>query len=143
MSIRYCPDLGFIDTDFWPHDLPAFAVEVTADRHAELLEELAQGRVLQQGDDGQPFTVDPPPPAEADLADAARRRRDFEIADTRWLIDRHRDEVSMGVTTTLTVEDYQLVLQHVQALRDLPEQDNFPLEIDWPALPEELLPAAA
>ncbi|GLK49610.1 hypothetical protein GCM10017620_25830 [Brevundimonas intermedia] len=78
-------------------------------------------------------------PDVEDLAAAARSRRTYEINQIRWLIDRHRDEVALGRTTTLTGEDYLLVLQHVQDLRDVPEQDGFPSLIEWPLLPPELL----
>lgn len=86
-----------------------------------------------------PLPAEPDPEPEADLAAAARLERDRRIQTVRWLIDRHRDEVALGRTTTLTNEDYRLVLQHVQDLRDLPEQEGFPGTIDWPVLPEELL----
>lgn len=90
-----------------------------------------------------------PPPVEsdrnpeADPAAAARLERDRRIQAVRWLIDRHRDEIALGRITTLTAEDYLLVLQHIQALRDVPEQDGFPQTIDWPVLAPELLATGA
>lgn len=84
-----------------------------------------------------------PGPDVAQLATDARAQRNLRIGKARWLIDRHRDEVAMGLTTTLTPEDYQLVLQHVQNLRDVPEQAEFPMAIAWPALPAEILASGA
>jgi hypothetical protein len=51
--------------------------------------------------------------------------------------------VPLNLTTTLTHEDYLLVLQHAQDLRDVPEQESFPTVIDWPVLPPELLATGA
>lgn len=89
----------------------------------------------------EPLEEEPAP--SPDLATTARMERDRRINSVRWLIDRHRDEQALGRTTTLTAEDYQLVLQHVQDLRDVPEQDTFPDAIDWPILPPELLTTGA
>ena len=77
-------------------------------------------------------------PDEALLAHAVRTDRTRRIARVRWLIDRHRDEVALGVTTTLTAEDYRGVLQHIQDLRDVPDQAGFPHTISWPELDESL-----
>lgn len=111
--------------------------------------DVAAGECARFTEDGwivEPVPEEPEPepeparePTEAELAAAVRAQRDAQIAALRWLIDRHRDEVALGRSTTLTVEDYLLVLQHVQDLRDVPEQDSFPSAVDWPRLPPELL----
>lgn len=140
MSIVFCPtERLFIDSDLWPHDLPEIPVPVSTEDHARILHELSTGRVLSADEAGQPVTLDPPLPSGEVLATEARRRRDVEIAAVRWLIERHRDEQALQIATTLTNEDYRLVQEHVQALRDVPEQDGFPHAIDWPVLAPELL----
>lgn len=139
MSIFFCPtERIFIDPDLWPHDLPDDIIPISSVRHARILEELSGGRVLETDHQGHPVTVEAPPPSPEALATLARRRRDAEIAEVRWLVERHRDELALQIATTLTPEDYRLVQEHVQALRDVPEQDGFPLQIDWPVLPEEI-----
>lgn len=82
--------------------------------------------------DGAPDLPDQPD--QPDLAAAVRLERNRRIAVTRWLIDRHRDELALGLTTTLTAEDHLLVLRYVQDLRDVPEQEGFPAEVAWPEL---------
>lgn len=131
--------LAFYDLNSWPHDLPDDIIPLSADDHARLLEELSTGRILAADEAGLPVTLAPPPPSVEALATEARRRRDAEIAQVRWLIERHRDEQALQIATTLTPEDYRLVQEHVQALRDVPEQDGFPHAIDWPVLAPELL----
>lgn len=140
MSIVFCPQaLTFFDLDLWPHDLPEFPVPVSSEDHARILEELSTGRILAADEAGQPITVEAPPPSAEALANQARRRRDAEIAQVRWLIERHRDEQALQISTTLTPEDYRLVQEHVQVLRDVPEQDGFPHAIEWPILDPALL----
>lgn len=80
-----------------------------------------------------------PEPTEAEMALKVRRERTSRIASVRYLVDRHRDELALQRSTTLTQEDYVLVLQHIQDLRDVPEQDGFPAVVEWPSLPPELL----
>lgn len=140
MSIVFCPtERLFIDPDLWPHDLPEIPVPVSSEDHARILDELSTGRILATDEAGLPITVEAPPPSVEALANLARRRRDAEIAQVRWLIERHRDEQALQISTTLTPEDYRLVQEHVQALRDVPEQDSFPHAIDWPVLDPALL----
>lgn len=140
MSIVFCPtERIFIDPDLWPHDLPDDIVPLSAEDHARILDELSTGRVLAVDAEGAPVTTDPLPPSIDELATRARLRRDQAINDIQWLIERHRGEIALQRAPTLTNEDYLLVLQHIQDLRDLPEQEGFPISIDWPVLPEELL----
>lgn len=126
---------AFYDLEIWPHDLPDDAVAITADDHAALLAAGSAGMVITADEQGAPVASEPPPPSEDTLSTQARRRRDAAIGDVRWLIDRHRDELALGLTPTLLHEDYLLVLEHVQALRDISSQSGFPAAIQWPAPP--------
>jgi hypothetical protein len=75
-----------------------------------------------------------------DLASAARTMRDGLMADDRWLIERHRDQIDLGASCSMTAEQYQALLNYLQALRDVPQQSGFPDLIEWPSRPD--LPAA-
>lgn len=143
MTIFFSPTTGaFYDDDIWEATLPEDSAEVAPERHAELIEATTKGQIIQAGPDGAPVAVGAPaPPAEA-IAIVVRRRRDAEIARLRWFVERHRDEITLGVTTTLTPEDFTLVLQHIQLLRDLPDQAGFPADVEWPTLAPELFAAA-
>lgn len=130
---------AFYDTASWPHDLPVDAVEVSPEEHAEQLAAEASGSRRIADEAGRPIAAVPLPLTTDELAALARRRRDQEIAEVQWLIERHRGELALQRSTTLMPDDYLLVLQHVQDLRDVPEQDGFPMSIDWPQLPPELI----
>lgn len=134
---------AFYDPAVWSHDLPADCVQITPDHHTRLLGELSEGLVLSVDAAGRPVTIEPSGPGAEQLALMARQRRDTEIASVQWLIERHRSELSLQLNTTLTDEDYLLVHRYVQDLRDVPEQDSFPHDIEWPSLPVELLATGA
>jgi len=75
-------------------------------------------------------------PADPDPGGIARAWRDAEIARVTWLRDRHRDEIEMGVETTLTAEQYADLLAYIKALRDWPASIEFPAEDSRPLVPD-------
>lgn len=66
------------------------------------------------------------------LAGAARAERDRLIESVRWRIERHNDELALGNEPT---EPLEPLLQHVRALRDVPQQAGFPENVEWPVEP--------
>lgn len=130
--------LAFYDLNTWPHDLPDFPALLSAEDHTRILAELSTGRVLAADESGRPITLDPPTLSAQAMAAEARRRRDTEIAAVRWLLDRDADEAALELPRTLTPAQIVTIRQHVQALRDVPEQPGFPADIHWPVLPSEL-----
>ena len=103
-----------------------------------------EGEQVVRREDGWEIEPIPTPPAPEPLptidpARAARDERDLRIASVRPLVDRHRDQVDLDLPTTLTPAEYLAVLQHIQALRDVPQQPGFPADIEWPALPAGIL----
>ena len=67
-----------------------------------------------------------------------RAWRDAQIASVEWMRDRHRDQAEIGAATTLTAEQYQELLRHMQALRDWPQSSVFPSQAERPQPPEWL-----
>ena len=62
----------------------------------------------------------------------ARNQRDQLLNDSQWLVLRHIEQVGANVETSLTSMQYAALLKYRQALRDIPEQTEFPINIDWP-----------
>lgn len=68
-------------------------------------------------------------------ADSERQWRDAELAALIWLRDRHRDQLEIGVPTTLTAEQFTELLVFMQALRDWPQSQAFPDAEQRPVAP--------
>lgn len=83
-------------------------------------------QILAMIDDGEPCTDYVEQQMPEDLEQIERSWRDAEIEQVKWLRERHRDEQDLGVTTTLTAEQFVDVLGYVQALRDWPQSHLFP-----------------
>ena len=73
-----------------------------------------------------------PVPTTEQLADTARAERDRLIESVRWRIERHSDELALGIVPT---EPLEPLLQYTQALRDVPQQAGFPESVEWPQCP--------
>lgn len=63
-----------------------------------------------------------------------RAYRDDLIQSFEWRIRRHQDQVLLGENPT---EPLMPLLMYIQALRDVPQQEGFPYNIQWPEVPEE------
>ena len=70
-------------------------------------------------------------------ADEIRAERDRRINAIRWRIERYQTQEAAGLETNDTEDYYRALLLYVQALRDIPEQADFPDEVKWPEEPTE------
>lgn len=67
---------------------------------------------------------------------ALRAERDRLFEETRWLVERHTEELVLGRATTLSASEYADLLAYRQDLRDLPESTDDPSEVLWPEKPD-------
>lgn len=77
-----------------------------------------------------------------DPATTARSWRNQQLAASQWLVDRDRDEQAAGTPMTLSIDQYDELLDYRQDLRDWPLNSNFPKEFSKPAAPVWLKPTA-
>ncbi|WP_449105571.1 phage tail assembly chaperone [Pseudomonas mohnii] len=70
-----------------------------------------------------------------ELAALERVWRDGQLAGNQWLTARHRDELDLGDTPTLTAAQFSELLTYRKALRDWPQGDLFPLAERRPVAP--------
>ena len=120
---------GFYVREIHGDNIPADAVEITTEQHAALLQGQSGGKAIAADENGYPILQDPPQPTTDQMADTARAKRDRLIESVRWRIERHSDELALGSEPT---EPLEPLLQYTQALRDVPQQSGFPVDIDWP-----------
>lgn len=76
---------------------------------------------------------DSPTPEPAEMVE--RAWRDTELASIVWLRDRHRDQLELGVETTLTADQFEELLTYMQTLRDWPQSEAFPDTSQRPVAP--------
>lgn len=69
------------------------------------------------------------PTEEEILATQIRAERDSKIQEIRWRLERARDEQDLGLPLTEPIEP---ILLYIQELRDVPEQEGFPWDVEWP-----------
>ncbi|MGY2171079.1 phage tail assembly chaperone [Pseudomonas gingeri] len=62
--------------------------------------------------------------------------RDMELFKWIAVRDRHRDQLELGVTTTLTAQQYSESLAYIQKLRDWPQSGDFPAKDKRPVFPQ-------
>ena len=74
-----------------------------------------------------------PVPTAEQLAAQIRAERDAKIEVVRWRIERAKDEALLELPLT---EPLEPLLVYVQALRDVPLQEGFPENVQWPVEPE-------
>ncbi|QXI31405.1 hypothetical protein HU752_007435 [Pseudomonas vanderleydeniana] len=64
--------------------------------------------------------------------------RDLELFKWIAIRDRHRDQLELGVVTTLTPMRYTDVLAYIQELREWPQSADFPIKEKRPVIPASL-----
>ncbi|WP_215807251.1 phage tail assembly chaperone [Aeromonas jandaei] len=67
----------------------------------------------------------------------ARFQRSALISNTDWLVNRHRDELDIGSSTTITASQYSELQEYRRSLRDWPEAKGWP-NLDMPTPPNWL-----
>jgi hypothetical protein len=82
--------------------------------------------------DGVSFAA---PAATTPSAQDVREQRDALVADTDWLVQRHRDQLDESDETTLTAAQYTSLQAYRTSLRNVPAQSGFPASVAWPTYP--------
>lgn len=116
-------------------NIPKDVIEVSGDEMSRLLDGRSAGKLIALRSPGQLMLVDPPPPTVEQLAAWERAWRDGELLALMWIRDRHRDQLEIGVDTTLAPEQFVELLTYMQALRDWPQSEQFPVIEHRPVAP--------
>lgn len=65
---------------------------------------------------------------------AVRAKRDYLINEVQWRVDRYLEQKAAGETTVDSEAKFKKISAYIKALRDIPTQKGFPLEVTWPTL---------
>jgi hypothetical protein len=65
----------------------------------------------------------------------ARLIRDRMISMIEWRKERHRDELELSLSTTLSNQQYLDLLAYIQNLRECLDGLSDPSELEWPSKP--------
>lgn len=115
---------GFYTPEVHGENMPDDAVEISDEYHSELIQGQSQGKIIDWSGDF-PTLVEPMPPTEDELAICVRSERDRLLVASDW--------TQLSDVPAATREKW---IAYRQALRDISEQDGFPLNIDWPVTPQ-------
>lgn len=127
---------GAYSLDMHGADIPDDAIKIPKSDWTSLLAELGRSAKKIAADvNGLPILIDPPPPTRDELEASERVWRDVRLAETDAVVTRHRDELEEEAKTTLTAEQYTELQSYRRALRNWPEDGDFPLSEYRPPAP--------
>jgi len=109
-------------------------VVLSEDTYHALLEGQSRGKRIVVRD-GAPTLADPPPPTIEQIAARLRAQRDALLAPITDALQRHVLQTTYAQPTTLTDAEASALAAYAQALRDVPQQPNFPHTVVWPDAP--------
>lgn len=114
---------GFYCEEIHGTNIPSDCVQITKERHANLLEEQSQGKQIAPDENGYPIAIVPP---VAPLNwEQIRSKRDALLKDSDWA-------AFPDATPKPSKEAW---LTYRQTLRDLPQSFKTPEEVVWPEKP--------
>lgn len=128
----FCPEtLGLYPNALYGDAVGRACIELSESEYRVLA-----GHALALDSNGHPVLASDVPLTLEQLEANERAWRDSELRRTEWLVARHRDEIDIGLRTTLTSEQFCELLAWRQLLRDWPAADEFPSVDIRPPKPE-------
>lgn len=116
---------GFYEKAVHGDKIPADALEISNDLYSSVIGNLDPGKIIAADDEGKPCLIEKPAPIR-NIVLQDREWRDNQLVSVTWLRDRHRDQIDLGISTTLSATEYSELLAYIQSLRDWPQSPDFP-----------------
>lgn len=127
MKIYYSAKInGFVDDIAFAGKIPEDAVEISIEERNELIRKVTPLTYLTSDDNGYPIIKDREDKEEIQ-SKGVRTKRDYLLNESDWVSFRSME------TGQPIPEEW---LEYRQALRDVPQQEGFPKDIQWPVKPE-------
>ncbi|PAK14007.1 MULTISPECIES: phage tail protein [Burkholderia cepacia complex] len=118
--------VAFYDTADSPAPEGTPVIDISNEQWLNLIDAQAAGKRLIVDGAGNPIAVDPLPPTRAEIAGTRRAQRDAALKATDWLVARHQDEKLLDNGTTLTADQFVMLLSYRQSLRECSGMPNWP-----------------
>ncbi|KVG24746.1 hypothetical protein [Burkholderia ubonensis] len=118
--------VAFYDTVDSPAPQTVRVVDISNEQWIDLVDAQAAGKRIVVDSAGKPGALDPLPPTRAEIAAAKRSQRDVALGATDWLVARHQDEKLLGNGTTLSADQFVMLLGYRQSLRECSSMPNWP-----------------
>ena len=113
----------------------SFSVEeLTLEQKCDMYEWCIKNNLMMENDGVIIQIKDYPLPDTEQLTSLVKTNRDSLISQVEWRRTRHQDEVTLGMEPT---EPLLPILEYIQALREVPRQEGFPVNVVWPVPPWE------
>ncbi|WP_431819610.1 phage tail protein [Burkholderia sp. F1] len=125
---------AFYDSVDSPVPQGVSVIGISNEQWSDLINAQSSGKRLVVDGTGKPAALDPPPPTRAEVAGAKRAERDTALSATDWLVARHQDEKLLGNGTTLTTDQFVMLLAYRQSLRECSGMPNWP-DVTLPSPP--------
>ncbi|KVC87936.1 phage tail protein [Burkholderia ubonensis] len=117
---------AFYDSIDSPVPQGVTVIDISDEQWRDLINAQSAGKRLVVDGTGKPVALDPPPPTRTEVASAKRAERDTALSATDWIVARHRDEKLLGNGTTLTEDQFSMLLRYRQALREVSDVSGWP-----------------
>ncbi|KVN50177.1 phage tail protein [Burkholderia ubonensis] len=125
---------AFYDVIDSPAPQAVSVVDISNEQWLDLMNAQSAGKRLIVDGSGKPVALDPPPPTRAEIASSKRAQRDSALNATDWLVARHQDEKLLGNGTTLSADQFVMLLGYRQSLRECSGMPNWP-DVTFPSPP--------
>ncbi|AOK53453.1 phage tail protein [Burkholderia stagnalis] len=126
--------VAFHDSVDCPAPHGTSVIDISNERWLDLINAQSTGKRLVVNGAGEAVALDPLPPTRAEIASAKRAQRDTALGATDWLVARHQDEKLLGNGTTLTADQFVMLLGYRQSLRECSAMPNWP-DVTLPSPP--------
>ena len=127
---------GFYTDEIHGEAIPADAVEITEEQHAELLAGQSTGKIITSDADGNPVLQDPPAPTDDELAASAKVTISNELAYAANVMGPLLDLESLGELTDAEKTSLAAWRKYRIDVSRVPQQAGYPKTINWPVRPE-------
>ncbi|MFJ2488037.1 phage tail protein [Pseudomonas sp. NPDC087639] len=115
--------------------MPDDVIEISDALYQEVFANPMLGKIRSLDESGLPILIDPPGLTSEEREKLERSWRDEQINTVLWLRERHRDQLDLNQTPSLTTEQFSELLIYIRSLRDWPQSPDFPSAEARPIVP--------